>query len=191
MTQSQSTSPYTIQPIETAYKGYRMRSRLEARWAVFFDDLGFEWQYEPEGYDLGEPGWYLPDFRITGGIGSKPAFLEIKPQGLPISELRTADQQVRALFHGLQYTHLVALVVGEPYEDKYRLSIYDPDFPDVKWFGAFAQCRKCSGLWLVSCNGDIGMSLSCEPGCDSDKVSAAGDRLSAAYDAARAFRGEE
>lgn len=27
------------QVIETEYKGYRFRSRLEARWAVFFDTL--------------------------------------------------------------------------------------------------------------------------------------------------------
>lgn len=51
-----------IKAIETVYKGYRFRSRLEARWAVFFDALGIEWAYEPEGYDLGAAGWYLPDF---------------------------------------------------------------------------------------------------------------------------------
>ena len=51
-----------IKPIETRYKGYRFRSRLEARWAVFFDALGVKWQYEKEGYDLGDAGWYLPDF---------------------------------------------------------------------------------------------------------------------------------
>jgi hypothetical protein len=28
-----------IKAIETSYKGYRFRSRLEARWAVFFDAL--------------------------------------------------------------------------------------------------------------------------------------------------------
>ena len=27
----------SIKPIETKYNGYRFRSRLEARWAVFFD----------------------------------------------------------------------------------------------------------------------------------------------------------
>jgi hypothetical protein len=27
----------TIQAIETVYRGHRFRSRLEARWAVFFD----------------------------------------------------------------------------------------------------------------------------------------------------------
>lgn len=30
----------TIRAIETNYKGFRMRSRLEARWATFFDALG-------------------------------------------------------------------------------------------------------------------------------------------------------
>ncbi|WP_299313471.1 hypothetical protein [uncultured Halomonas sp.] len=53
-----------IKAIETIYKGYRFRSRLEARWAVFFDALGIEWEYEPEGFDLGEAGWYLPDFYL-------------------------------------------------------------------------------------------------------------------------------
>lgn len=69
-----------IKPIETAYAGHRFRSRLEARWAVFFDTLGISWEYEPQGYELGggsytgsAPGgtgyWpirrYLPDFWLT------------------------------------------------------------------------------------------------------------------------------
>jgi hypothetical protein len=41
-----------IKPIETLYRGYKFRSRLEARWAVFFDVAGIAWQYEPEGFDL-------------------------------------------------------------------------------------------------------------------------------------------
>jgi hypothetical protein len=51
-----------IKAIETRYKGCRFRSRLEARWAVFFDALGVKWEYEKEGFDLGEAGYYLPDF---------------------------------------------------------------------------------------------------------------------------------
>jgi hypothetical protein len=39
-------------PIETRYAGCRFRSRLEARWAVFFDRLGIAWEYEPEGFEL-------------------------------------------------------------------------------------------------------------------------------------------
>lgn len=63
-----------IKAIETKYKGYRFRSRLEARWAVFFDALGVKWEYEPEGYEL-STGWYLPDFWLPD-FGF---FAEIKP----------------------------------------------------------------------------------------------------------------
>ena len=41
-----------LRAIETRYKGYRFRSRLEARYAVLFDSLKIEWEYEPEGYVL-------------------------------------------------------------------------------------------------------------------------------------------
>lgn len=53
-----------IKPIETYYKGYRFRSRAEARWAVFFDACNVEWEYETEGYDLGNGLYYLPDFLV-------------------------------------------------------------------------------------------------------------------------------
>ena len=61
----------TIKAIETRYKGYRFRSRLEARWAVFFDALGIRYQYEPQGFQIyrhleqGDPWLYLPDFFLT------------------------------------------------------------------------------------------------------------------------------
>ena len=51
-----------IKAIETSYNGYRFRSRLEARWAVFFDAMGIQYEYEPEGFELGIHGRYLPDF---------------------------------------------------------------------------------------------------------------------------------
>jgi hypothetical protein len=50
--------------IETVYKGLRFRSRLEARWAVFFDEAGIKFEYEPQGYQVGEHR-YLPDFYLT------------------------------------------------------------------------------------------------------------------------------
>lgn len=57
---------WPVKPIETRYKGYRFRSRLEARWAVYFDTVRFEWEYEPEGFEV-QPGvWYLPDFWFPG-----------------------------------------------------------------------------------------------------------------------------
>ena len=51
----------TIKAIETRYAGHRFRSRLEARWAVFFDTLGMKWEYEPQGYTVDDE-CYLPDF---------------------------------------------------------------------------------------------------------------------------------
>lgn len=49
-------------PIETTYKGCRFRSRLEARWAVFFDTVGIKWQYEPQGFQTEAGVRWLPDF---------------------------------------------------------------------------------------------------------------------------------
>lgn len=61
----------TLKAIETRYAGCRFRSRLEARWAVFFDSLGIRWEYEPQGFVIGdrlvqEPRCYLPDFWFPG-----------------------------------------------------------------------------------------------------------------------------
>jgi hypothetical protein len=68
-----------IRAIETEYKGYLFRSRLEARWAVFFDTLHIEWEYEKEGYIL--PGLrirYLPDFWLP----QVAMWAEVKPTPL-------------------------------------------------------------------------------------------------------------
>ena len=53
-----------IKAIETHYNGYRFRSRLEARWAVFFDNADIEYEYEPEGFKIGYNTTYLPDFYL-------------------------------------------------------------------------------------------------------------------------------
>lgn len=52
-----------IKAIETKWKGYRFRSRLEARWAVFFERLGWRWEYEPQGFEK-DGVRYLPDFLV-------------------------------------------------------------------------------------------------------------------------------
>ena len=59
-----------LKAIETHYGGYKFRSRLEARWAVFFDDCGIEWEYEPQGFEVPTPRGvirYLPDFWLGTG----------------------------------------------------------------------------------------------------------------------------
>lgn len=72
----------SIKPIETEYSGVRFRSRLEARWAVFFDALGISWEYEPEGFELPSGRRYLPDFRLRWpGEEHLIYYAEVKPPG--------------------------------------------------------------------------------------------------------------
>lgn len=61
---------YDTPAIQTLYSGIEFRSRLEARWAAFFDHVGWRWLYEPIDLD----GWF-PDFEI-GEVGT---LVEVKP----------------------------------------------------------------------------------------------------------------
>lgn len=70
-----------IQAIETRYAGHRFRSRLEARWAVFFDHLGVRWDYEPEGY-LVDGRAYLPDF-VLQDLPFQGAHTSVEVKGDP------------------------------------------------------------------------------------------------------------
>lgn len=69
-------SEATVRVKQTSYKGYLFRSRLEARWAYFFDLMGIEYEYEKETYDL-PSGGYLPDFWLPG----VNLWAEVKPDG--------------------------------------------------------------------------------------------------------------
>lgn len=93
-----------IKPIETHYKGYKFRSRLEARWAVYFDVLGCEWEYEREGYDLGPYGRYLPDFWLK----TVNMWAEVKAEPLTKEEM----DRCKALVQGTGYPCI--LLVGPP-----------------------------------------------------------------------------
>jgi hypothetical protein len=92
-----------LQPIETRYNGYRFRSRLEARWAVFMDVIGVPYEYEPEAYHL-PSGNYLPDFYLP----SIQTFAEVKPDPVPgvervlnlLTELCVATGKNVTLFKG-------------------------------------------------------------------------------------------
>src|SRR5579859_611696 len=86
--------------IETKYRGYHFRSRLEARHAVFFDALGVRYEYEKEGYDL-DGVWYLPDFWLP----DLHYWIEIK--GQEPTEAEVQKIQILAL-----YTNTPACIVS-------------------------------------------------------------------------------
>ena len=60
--------------IPTMYAGVQFRSRLEARYAAYFDLLEWDWQYEP--FDL---NGYIPDFYVVRGPLDTEDLFEIKP----------------------------------------------------------------------------------------------------------------
>ena len=63
-----------VTPIATKYNNYLFRSRLEARWAVFFDEMQIPYQYEIEGFEIAKEVRYLPDFYLP----TQKAYVEVK-----------------------------------------------------------------------------------------------------------------
>lgn len=75
-----------MEAIQTRYRKCLFRSRLEARWAVFFDSLRLPWEYEKEGFKLSDGSWYLPDFWLP----TLECFFEVKGQAPTEAERRSA-----------------------------------------------------------------------------------------------------
>lgn len=134
--------PY-IRPIETHYKGYRFRSRLEARWAVYMDAAGIQWEYEPEGYELGGGFRYLPDFYLP----QVNMFAEVKPTRLTRDELEKAWRLVRGTGSGCVF------LIGTP-----KACPYPCIFPDGLetncFFSSYHDYLTSEGRFYVSCHVD-------------------------------------
>lgn len=115
-----------IKAIETRYRGYRFRSRLEARWAVYFDVLGVVWDYEKEGFDLGAGLYYLPDFWLS----AVAMWAEVKPE--PLTELEIRKCRILEEQTGASCLFLVGTPDYRQYESagggKFLLSNYH-DYP--------------------------------------------------------------
>lgn len=94
--------------IETRYRGYSFRSRLEARWALFLDCMEEAWEYEKEGFHLSNGVDYLPDFWLP----RLQLWIEIKGQAPSGEELALCEQlrddsnNAVAIFHGLPCVYL-------------------------------------------------------------------------------------
>ena len=126
-----------IKAIETIYNGYKFRSRLEARWAVFFDSAGIEYEYEPEGFDLGGE-WYLPDFYLPWF----DCYVEIKPNNS--NELSDAENKLWKLFRGKDNCCCM-LCVGEPLDD--NITVYCQDSNDSSGGEGEFKAKFLEGVW--------------------------------------------
>jgi hypothetical protein len=111
-----------IKAIETIYRGHRFRSRLEARWAVFFDTIRLPYTYEAEGYDL-DGTWYHPDFWVPAWR----SFVEIKPVPPSSGEIEKCRKLATAS------RNRVLLFVGTPWEGEYKVGLYEPREGEPEW----------------------------------------------------------
>lgn len=108
--------------VETMYKGYRFRSRLEARWAVFFDSLGIMWEYEPEGIVLSNGKSYLPDFYLI----NFNCYFEVKRKGLRYTnEGKEAINKISDGAYSDSWAGIIAF--GDPVDDDLTIFCQETD----------------------------------------------------------------
>lgn len=104
-----------MQAIDTVYNGYKFRSRLEARWAYFFDLIGIEYEYEPEGIMVNGmrylPDFYLPQFH---------SFFEVKRRSLLDTE--EGEKAIKKISYGMESGAFSGLICfGDPADDCIRI----------------------------------------------------------------------
>jgi hypothetical protein len=157
--------------IPTNYNGINFRSRLEAKWARFFDLLGWKWDYEPVDFD-----GYIPDFYLHG---DKPCFVEIKP-AMRVSELITLNEQSYTAMQGTGKRMLylgAAINITDPrcpYDGNEDCEFIgtmvdfltekdeDGDFVYEGDYAYFIDCYKCGGVSFTGVN--LGWASHC---CDA------------------------
>jgi hypothetical protein len=105
-----------LKAIDTYYNGCWHRSRNEAKWAVVLVELGLTYRYEPQGWDLGAQGYYLPDFEVTkqpmARVNGQPdeVWIEIKA-GTPTTREEQRQGTRRAVGTDRRYLSLSAASV--------------------------------------------------------------------------------
>ena len=111
-----------IRSIDTEYKGYLFRSRLEARWAVFFDELGVRWEYEPEGILLSDGSYYLPDFYLI----DFHCYFEVKRRC--IKGTQEGDEAIRKISNGMGSNSWAGIIAfGDPWDDDLTIFCQETD----------------------------------------------------------------
>ena len=144
-----------IQSIDTLYRGVYYRSRLEARWAVFFDALDVKFNYEIVGMSFGNVR-YLPDFQLPDIMGG--VHVEIKPQAITKEEQNRLDEIMATTRDADMRLWVIA---GYPAQGEYSIEVNTHDGP-----AEFATCRRCGRLALLA---QDWYHLTCGPGCGCDR----------------------
>jgi len=129
-----------MKAIDTVYKGYRFRSRLEARWAVYLDAIGWEWDYEPEGFEFEDGTRYLPDFRVNC---DEPFWIEVKAKPLTPDEKHKA----KLLARGTGMPVLLAVGVPDAEQVTYGMGLVHCHEDELIEHGSGSICSYCKHKW--------------------------------------------
>lgn len=132
--------------IPTTYRGISFRSRLESRWAAFFDSLKWPWTYEP--IDL---AGYIPDFILSFEAG--PLLVEVKPATAPDefvahrARVETSGWTGEALLVGVS---LWGLDEANPRIGEIGRPLPTPWGTEWEWGEArLFRCLSCGGVSLL------------------------------------------
>lgn len=172
-----------VAPIETKYDGRRFRSRTEARWAVFFNAMGWGYEYEREGYDL-DGTWYLPDFFLP----AFPLWVEVKGATPTDGEKELAKRL--ALATGLR----VLIFIGQPVLGAARF--FYADASGKSGDCQFLADRRNEGEFWIALGGSEASSwtetFSIGPvdGPKHDRYPVVSEQMEKAFDAASSARFE-
>ena len=134
-----------IPPIETIYNGLRFRSRLEARWAVFFDAANIKYEYEPDGFEFnGEK--YLPDFYLP----DHNAYIEVKPDDSSVLDdiARAANVCCRATLSRLIILSTIPKI-GKTGIWAYNCFYYNAAEDDILWRPAIFHLNPAHSLVIT------------------------------------------
>jgi hypothetical protein len=149
--------PLAPSAIETVYAETRFRSRLEARWAVFFDLVGWPWAYEP--IDL---TGYIPDFVLSF---HRPLLVEVKP-AVTLADLDEHRRKIEA--SGWPHE---ALLVGallwpsEIWGDSYDVGCLRERMSDDQWWWSGGHLFRCRCCGHISVHHDMGSYRCRVSGC--------------------------
>jgi len=166
--------------IITEYNNQLYRSRLEARWSVFFDLLKIKYEYEPQKFDFDGlkyiPDFWLPDQQVWIEIkGPHPNDIEVTKASL--LSLKTEKNVYifrgyesdfkRPVAWGFYYlppkaaAQRVALLLQDPWktealERRLSSSSLASDYGDYVW----AKCPECNSYNLAF--SETGSTVCCD-----------------------------
>ena len=125
----------TVHALPCDYAGAHMRSRLEARWAKFFDRLGTPWKYELQRYTMEGQHAYTPDFHLA----DLSLIVEVKPRLIvDVPSMNKYDAYGPELVRR-EECKMYVLCVGAPTPNARYAAVWKHGFRAFRWeplFGA-------------------------------------------------------